>query len=111
MGEAPKDKRKRLEQAWQVIRDYNREILNNETVIKGRKYSFVTATDVINRLDKTLCAYCYLHDYHTPCGPQLQKWKDCKLKDMDPGQNGVRVTGDEVDEDNECNKIFKVRCF
>jgi hypothetical protein len=107
--ETKKEKKNRLQQAWNIVRDFNREILSNETEINGRTFNYITADDVVNKLDKSLCAYCFLHDKHTPCGTHLKKWKDCKEKDMlNKEASGVRVTGEEMDEDDPCNQIFKV---
>lgn len=105
--------KKRRQQAWRIIRDYNREILKNEFQIPGKgMYNVLTAKDVINRLDNSICAFCYLHDKHTPCGIQLNKWKDCRLKEEEEkgfGSESVKETGREIDDDkSECNKFFMV---
>lgn len=55
-------------------------VLNNDFVINGKHYPWLTAYDIMQKENRMECEICLWHAPHTPCGPQLEVWKKCKEK-------------------------------
>jgi beta-xylosidase len=58
--------------------EFRKIIFENKLKMHGKTYPIITAQDIIDK-EAQMCFYCFLHSSHTPCGKQLQKWKDCTL--------------------------------
>ncbi|EFC47100.1 predicted protein [Naegleria gruberi] len=95
----------RRQQALKTLAQFRPEVLKNKFDVNGRIYPLVTAEDLIQKEDKYLCSYCFLHAPHTPCGPQLGKYKEC-LNEKKDGKSPSEAMS-ESPENDPCKPIFE----
>jgi hypothetical protein len=79
-------------------------VYNNRMNLFGKTFPLLSSKDILEKYSAG-CFYCFLHAEHTPCGPQLHKWKECSLEN--PKEEGST-------EITPCDEIFQTEfwpCF
>jgi hypothetical protein len=76
--------------------EFRKIVFENKLKMHGKTYPIITAQDIIDK-EAQMCFYCFLHSSHTPCGKQLQKWKDCTLSRPEKSDKEEEEKDDEND--------------